>query len=91
MIVGLYFIIVITFLHGSASDCGFTTTFYKAASLVVGRKLLNTGTRALAVINILKANSSIYIRSTKVLVIITCDPPLENRVYVHIKFEGFQN
>ena len=31
MIVGLYFIIVMTFLHGSA---GFTITLYKAAGLI---------------------------------------------------------
>ena len=33
MIVGLYFI-VMTFLHGSAGDCGFTTTFYKVAGFI---------------------------------------------------------
>ena len=38
MIVGLYFIIVMTFLHGSAGDCGVTTTFYKAARLINGQK-----------------------------------------------------
>ena len=45
MIVGLYFIIVMTFLHGSASDCGFTTTFYKATGLINGQKnrILITG------------------------------------------------
>ena len=35
---GLYVIVVVTFLHGSASDCGFTTTFYKAAGLIMGEK-----------------------------------------------------
>ena len=38
MIVGLYFIVVTTFLHGSAGNCGFTTTFYKAAGLINGQK-----------------------------------------------------
>ena len=38
MIVRLYFIVVMTFLHGSASDCGFTTTFFKAAGLIMGKK-----------------------------------------------------
>ena len=33
---GLYFIVVMMFLHGSAGDCGFTTTFYKAAGLING-------------------------------------------------------
>ena len=37
MIVGLYFIIVMTFLQGSTGDCGFTLTFYKAARLVNGQ------------------------------------------------------
>ena len=39
MIVGLYFIVVVMFLHGRASDCGFTTTFYKAAGLIMDKKL----------------------------------------------------
>ena len=34
MIVGLYFIIVMTFLQGSTGDYGFTLTFYKATGLV---------------------------------------------------------
>ena len=38
MIVGLCFIVVMTFLHGSAGNCGFTTTFYKAAGLTNGQK-----------------------------------------------------
>ena len=38
MIVGLDFIVVMTFLHGSAGDCGFTTTFYKVAGLIMGKK-----------------------------------------------------
>ena len=38
VIVGLYFIVVMTFLHGSAGNCGFTTTFYKAAGLINGQK-----------------------------------------------------
>ena len=38
MIVGLDFIVVMTFLHGSDGDCGFTTTFYKAAALIMGKK-----------------------------------------------------
>ena len=38
MIVGLYFIVV-TFLHGNAGNCGFTTTFYKAAGLIMDKKL----------------------------------------------------
>ena len=37
MIVGLYFIVVVTFLHGNDGDCGFTTThclmFYKVQDL----------------------------------------------------------
>ena len=37
---GLYFIVVMTFLHGSAGNCGFTTTFYKAAGLINGQKKL---------------------------------------------------
>ena len=37
MIVGLCFIIVMTFLQGSAGDCGFTLTFYKATGLVNGQ------------------------------------------------------
>ena len=45
MIVGLYFIVVMTFLHGSDGDCGFTTThcstFYKAAGLLMGEIALN--------------------------------------------------
>ena len=40
MIVELYFIVVVTFLHGNDGDCGFTTThwliFYKAAGLIMG-------------------------------------------------------
>ena len=36
MIVGLDFMVVMTFLHSSADDCGFTTTFYKAAALILG-------------------------------------------------------
>ena len=39
MIVGLYFIVVMTFLHGSAGNCGFTTTFRKAAGLINGQKI----------------------------------------------------
>ena len=27
-----------TFLHGSAGNCGFTTTFYKAAGRINGQK-----------------------------------------------------
>ena len=38
MIVGLYFLVVMTFLHGSASDCGFTTTLFKAAGFMMGEK-----------------------------------------------------
>ena len=38
MIVGLDFIVVMMFLHGSDGDCGFTTTFYKAAALIMGKK-----------------------------------------------------
>ena len=38
MIVGLYFIVVMTFLHGSVCNCGFITTFYKAAGLINGQK-----------------------------------------------------
>ena len=38
MIVGLDFIIVMTFFHGSAGDCEFTTIFYKAAALIMGKK-----------------------------------------------------
>ena len=38
MIVGLDFIVVMTFLHGSDGDCGFTTTLYKAAALIMGKK-----------------------------------------------------
>ena len=34
MIVGLYCIIVVTFLQGSTGDCGFTPTFYKGTGLV---------------------------------------------------------
>ena len=41
---GLHFIVVMMFLHDSDGDCGFTTTccstFYKAAGLVMGEKLL---------------------------------------------------
>ena len=41
MIVGLYFIVVMTLLHGSDGDSGFTTThgstFYKAAGLIMGK------------------------------------------------------
>ena len=37
---GLDFITVMMFLHGSDSDCGFTTTFYKAAKLIMGGKSL---------------------------------------------------
>ena len=33
----LYFIVVMTFLHDSAGDCG--TTFYKAAGLINGQKI----------------------------------------------------
>ena len=39
MIVGLYFTVVMMFLHGSAGNCGFTTTFYKAAGLMNGQNL----------------------------------------------------
>ena len=46
MIVGLYFIVVMTFLHGNDGDCGFTTThcliFYKAAGLIMGKNRFNT-------------------------------------------------
>ena len=38
MIVGFDFIVVIMFFHGSAGDCGFTTIFYKAAALIMGKK-----------------------------------------------------
>ena len=37
MIVGLDFIVVMTFFHGSAGDCGFTTTFYKTATLIMDK------------------------------------------------------
>ena len=37
MIVGLYFIIVMTLLQGSTGDCGFTLTFYKPTGLVNGQ------------------------------------------------------
>ena len=37
VIVGLDFIIVMTFFHDSAGDCGFTTTIYKAATLIMGK------------------------------------------------------
>ena len=40
MIMGLDFIVVIMFFHGSAGNCGFTTTFYKAAALINGQKIL---------------------------------------------------
>ena len=41
MIVGLYFIVVMIFLHSSGRDCGFIT-FYKAARLTYnGRKIGN--------------------------------------------------
>ena len=32
MIVGLCFIVVVTFLHGSSDDCGFTTILLHKAS-----------------------------------------------------------
>ena len=38
MIVGFDFIVVMTFFHGSAGDCRFITTFYKAATLIMGKK-----------------------------------------------------
>ena len=40
MIVGLYFIIVMTFLHGSTGNYGFTTTFHKAAGLINGQNYI---------------------------------------------------
>ena len=43
MIVGLYFIVVMTFLQGSTGDCGFTLTFYKAAGLVNGQIIASKG------------------------------------------------
>ena len=46
MIVEFYFIIVMMYLHGYGSDCGFTITFYKVAGLsdlhINGQKLLLT-------------------------------------------------
>ena len=45
VIVGLYFIIVVTFLHGNDGDCGFTIThcsiFYKATGLIMAKIALN--------------------------------------------------
>ena len=42
MIVGLYFIVVVTFLNGNDGDCVFTTIhwsiFYKATGLIMGEK-----------------------------------------------------
>ena len=39
MIVGFYYIIVMTFLQGSAGDCGFIPTLYKAAGLINGQEI----------------------------------------------------
>ena len=40
MVVGLYFIIIMTFFNGSDDNCGFTathgSTIYKAAGLIMG-------------------------------------------------------
>ena len=36
----LQIIVVMTFFHGSAGDCGFTTTFYEAVALIMGKKSL---------------------------------------------------
>ena len=35
VIVVLYFIVVMTFLRGSNGNCGFTTTFHKATTLIM--------------------------------------------------------
>ena len=42
VIVGLYFIVIMMFLHGSASDCGFTIEFLKAAGLINGQNFVFT-------------------------------------------------
>ena len=38
MIVGLYFIVVMTLLCGNNSDCGLITIFYKAGGLIIASK-----------------------------------------------------
>ena len=55
MIVGLYFIVVMTFLHDSAGDFGFTTTFYIAAGLtyfsINGQKLRSIADKLVMSVN----------------------------------------
>ena len=55
-----------TFLHGSAGNCGFTTTFYKAAGLINGQKLTSNG-----VFGLISASKLPWIRKTNILRLVT--------------------